>query len=73
MLLGFLQLAMGEVVDAVKCFLADELAQHREWQSGPWLTHLQALGTDVGDEPLQAVTLSGKTPVVLVEMGELSS
>jgi hypothetical protein len=62
---------MGEVVDALKSFLADELAQHREGQSGPWLTGLQALGTDVGDEPLQAVMLSGKTPVVLVEMREL--
>ena len=47
--------ACQEVVDAVKCFLADELAQHREWQSGPQLTGLQALGADVGDEPLQAV------------------
>ena len=52
MLLGSLQLAMGEAVDAAEHLLADQLAQHREGQSGPWLTGLHALSADVGDEPL---------------------
>ena len=73
MLLGFLQLAMGEVVDGAKCFLADKLAQHREGQSGPWLTSLHALGTDVSDEPLQVLMLTSKSPVVLAEISELGS
>jgi len=47
---------MGEAVDAAECLLADVLAKHREGQPGPWLTRLQALSADVGDEPLQTVT-----------------
>ncbi len=72
MLLGFLQLAMGEAVDAVECLLADQLAQYHEWQSGPWLACLHALGTDVGDEPLQVVMLSSQPPVVTAELCQLS-
>jgi hypothetical protein len=73
MLLGFLQLAMGEVEDAAKSFLADVLVQHAEWHSGPWLTHFQALCADVGDQPLQMVMLCGPPPVAEMEIQELSS